>query len=78
MEPATNPETMDAADSIDADGFTLPFRPRLVEVELSPQRLIPPLLRQAARIHALPAPPQSRNDCRDCAALNELLTALSE
>ena len=76
MEPATAPETVDATDLIDADSFSLGFRSRLVEVELNPQRLIPPLLRQAARIHALTEPPQAREGCRDCAALDGLLTAL--
>ena len=77
MEPATDSETVDLAGSIDADGFALGFRPRLIEVELDPQRLIPPLLRQAARIHALPDPPQGADGCRDCAALDGLLDALS-
>ncbi len=76
MEPATGPETVDAADSINADGFALGFRPRLVEVELAPERLIPPLLRQSARIHALTGPPPSREGCKDCAALTGLLDAL--
>ncbi len=76
MEPATDPETVDLAGSTDADGFAIAFRPRLVEVELNPQRLIPPLLRQAARIHALTELPQAREGCRDCAALEGLLSAL--
>ena len=50
--------------------------PDVVEVELNPQRLIPPLLRQAARIHALAEPPQGADGCRDCAALEGLLKAL--
>ncbi len=76
MEPATTPEATDAADLIDADGFVLGFRPRLVEVELNPRRLMPPLLRQAARIHALTEPPRAREGCRDCAALGGVLEAL--
>ncbi len=77
MEPATSPETMDPAGSIGAEGFTLGFRARLVEVELNPQRLIPPLLRRAAKIHALSAPPVSREGCRDCAALEGLVRTLA-
>ena len=76
MEPATGPAAADIADSVDADGFSMGFRPRVVEVELAPGRLIPPLLRHAARIHALAEPPQARKGCRDCAALEGLLTAL--
>ena len=41
-----------------------------------PDRLLPPLLRQSARIHALPAPPDARDGCRDCDALEGLLAAL--
>ena len=76
MEPATDPETVDIAGSVRADGFFLGFRPRIVEVELNPQRLVPPLLRQAACIHALTEPPQGRGGCRDCAALEGLLVTL--
>ena len=76
MEPATDMETVDVAEVLGTDGFSLGFRPRLVEVELDPQRLIPPLLRHAARIHALADAPQGREGCRDCAALEGLLGAL--
>ena len=76
MEPASDSERAEAPEVVDAAGFALSFHPRVVEVELNPQRLIPPLLRQATRIHALPAPPKARDGCRDCAALNGLLAAL--
>ena len=76
MEPATDDDTINSTDPIDAAGFVLGFRPRVVEVDLDPERLIPPLLRQAARIHALPAPPEAGSGCRDCAALDGLLAAL--
>ena len=77
MEPATELDAMNAPDTTYADGFALGFRPRIVEVELDPDRLIPPLLRRAARIHALATAPEGREGCRDCAALDGLLTALS-
>ena len=77
MEPATDDEAIQSPQATDQTGFTLSFRPRLVEVDLDPDRLIPPLLRRAARIHALEAPPDPRNNCRDCAALEGLLAALS-
>ena len=76
MEPATDDETLAAPELIDAKGFALGFRPRVVEVAHEPDRLIPPLLRQAAHIHALPAPPEAGSGCRDCAALDGLLAAL--
>ena len=76
MEPATGDEESSAPELVDAAGFVLGFRPRVVEVELAPERRIPSLLRRAAGIHALPAPPAARDGCRDCAALDGLLAAL--
>jgi hypothetical protein len=76
MEPATGDDTTNSPDAVNGAGFALGFRPRVVEVELAPDRLIPPLLRRAAGIHALPDPPKGRDECRDCAALNGLLGAL--
>ena len=76
MEPDTGDEAIDSAAMLDADGFVLGFRPRVVEVELDPERLIPPLLRRAAGIHAAPRPAEAREGCRDCAALDGLLETL--
>ena len=76
MEPSTDDEATAAPGAIDADGFALSFQPRIVEVDLDPERLIPPLLRKAAGIHALTVPPGPRNNCRDCAALDGLLEAV--
>ena len=76
MEPDTGDDAVQAPDAVHAAGFSMDFRPRVVEVDLDTERLIPPLLRQAARIHALAAPPEPRNNCRDCAALEGLLTTL--
>ena len=76
MEPATDDDACSDPTAVDASGFALGFRPRTVEVDLDPDRLIPPLLRQAFRIHAMPTPPEPRNNCRDCAALDGLLNAL--
>ena len=73
MEPATDDDATGASEMIDASGFVLGFRPRVVEVDLDPDRLITPLMRRAARIHAMPSPPEPRDGCRDCAALQNLL-----
>ena len=77
MEPASDSETADAPEMVDDAGFVLGFRSRVVEVELDPERLIPPLLRQAARTHAMPHPPPPREGCKDCAALDALRDALA-
>ena len=76
MEPATGDDAIASTSPVDSEGIALGFRPRLVEVELDPERLIPPLIRRAARIHEMPKPPEPRDGCRDCAALDGLLRAL--
>ena len=76
MEPATGDDAVAATGPVDAEGFVLGFRPRLVEVDLDPERLIPPLIRRAARIHEASTPPEPRDGCRDCAALEGLLAVL--
>ena len=76
MEPATGDGAIASTSPVDAEGFALGFRPRLVEVDLDPERLIPPLIRRAARIHETPTPPGPRDGCRDCAALEGLLAVL--
>ena len=77
MEPASDSETADIPELVDDAGFVLGFRPRVIEVELAPERLIPPLLRQATRIHAMPEPPPPKEGCKDCAALDALRNALA-
>ena len=76
MEPATGDDAIVSTSRVDAAGFVLGFRPRLVEVEVDPERLIPPLIRRASLVHAAPKPPESRDGCRDCAALDGLLASL--
>ncbi len=76
MEPATGDDAVSAPELVNAAGFTLGFRPRVVEAELGPDRLVPPLLRRAARIHKLAEPPDARDGCRDCAALARLFSEL--
>lgn len=78
MEPATGDEDIQSPEAVNDAGFALSFKPRIVEVDLDPDRHIPPLLRQAARLHALPAPPASRDKCRDCPALDDLLSTLGQ
>lgn len=77
MEPATDSEANDTAGAVNDKGFVLGFRPRVVDVSLEPDRLVPPLLRQAARIHASCVAPEPRNGCRDCAALAGLIAKLA-
>ena len=76
MEPATAKETAEDPALIDSQGFSMGFQARLVPVDLAPETLVPPLLRQAARIYGMAAPPPGRKNCRDCEATRRLREAL--
>ena len=78
MEPDTEEETvLERPELVDEAGFAMGFRARLVEVELAPDRIIPPLLHRAARMWAEPELPPAGQSCRDCAALAGLLSTLA-
>ena len=76
MEPATGEETAQEPRLVNGQGFSMDFNARVVPVDVDPERLVPPLLRQAARIHDMPTPPRGRNNCRDCEAMGRLLAAI--
>ena len=76
MEPATGKETAEDPALVDPQGFSMGFRARVVPVDLAPETVVPPLLRQAARIHGMDAPPPGRKKCRDCEATEQLLGVL--
>ena len=76
MEPASDTESAEAPEATHPEGFSMGFRPRIVGVDLDTERLIPPLLRQVSRIHTQSNPPEPREGCRDCAALEGLLVTL--
>ena len=77
MEPATGEETAQDPKLVHRLGFSMDFHARVVPVDVAPERLVPPLLRQAARIYDMPTPPPGRNNCRDCEAMGRLLAALA-
>ena len=76
MEPATGEKTAQEPKWVHGQGFSMDFHARVVPVDPEPERLIPPLLRQAARIYDMPTPPPGRNNCRDCEAMGRLLAAI--
>ncbi len=76
MEPVTQEEAAREPGLVHEKGFTMDFHARVVPVDLEPERLLPPLLRRAARIYETQSPPSGRKNCKDCAALDRLLEAL--
>jgi CRISPR/Cas system-associated exonuclease Cas4 (RecB family) len=55
-------------------GIRPEFRVKVVDVEINPEEIIPPLLERARKLFDREAPPKGRSGCEDC----ELLASLME
>src|SRR5258706_1453271 len=75
----TEPVTTDEAAVGDAarreDGFAMGFAAKIVPVELD-EAMLAPLFARAAQLHALEAPPASRDGCADCQNLEKIRALL--
>jgi len=60
-------------DSLTDSGFRVPMRATAVEVEMEPEEIIPPLLKQARELFDLEAPPKGRSGCEDCELFASLM-----
>ena len=76
MEPQTEEETALNPKLADEQGFTMGFAAKVVEVDLKPDKLIPPLLRKVRAIAEMDRPPGGTPGCKDCEALDGLIDAL--
>lgn len=76
MEPQTEEETALDPALADGQGFIMGFAAKVVEVDLKPEKLIPPLLRKVKAIAELDKPPDGTSDCKDCEALDGLIGTL--
>lgn len=76
MEPVTDEATAADPRQVDGQGFTMGFKAKVVDVKLDPDGLIPPLLRKAKEVSLLETPPLGLPGCKDCDAVDGLITAL--
>ena len=76
MEPVTDEGTAADPHLVDDQGFSLGFKAKVVDVDLKPDSLIPPLLRKAKEISLLESPPLGLPECKDCDAVDGLISAL--
>ena len=76
MEPLTDEQTAGNPHLVDDEGFSMGFKANVVEVDVRPNELIPPLLRKVTEISEMDRPPKGLPDCRDCDALDALTAAL--
>jgi PD-(D/E)XK nuclease superfamily len=72
-EPVADDAAVADENHVTEDGFTLGFSTKILPVETKPS-LIPELLRVARGILDSPNPPEGASRCKDCAALERLLT----
>ena len=78
MEPIADEETAADPALVDARGFSMGFGATVVDVELKPEALIPPLLEKVRQVAETESPPEERADCKDCQALGGLMGALGQ
>ena len=77
MEPQTDEGTANDPGLIDARGFSMGFAATIVDVDLEPEKLIPPLLLRVQSVADMDRPPIRSPECKDCGALDSLISALS-
>ncbi|NPV55868.1 MAG: hypothetical protein HPY76_04220 [Anaerolineae bacterium] len=74
-EPQTDAAAISLDDVLQADGFWMGFAPHLVDIPLRTEN-IESLLWKARSIYDLPTPPEKREGCEDCAALDNIFELL--
>ena len=77
MEPLTQESIADKPEMVDELGFSMGFKATIVPVHRRPDGMIPPLLDSAKAMDELQEPPAGRQGCRDCRAVEDLVSALN-
>jgi PD-(D/E)XK nuclease superfamily len=75
-EPLTNIGVDDLSDLVDDDSVAMRFAPKVIPVGID-QTMIPPLLKRAREIYDLVEPPPTRDGCKDCRLLQNLLNLVT-
>ena len=76
MEPLTDEETTQDPRLVDDRGFSMGFEATIVDVDLSPERLIPPLLHRVRDVADMERAPLGLPGCKDCQAIDSLMDSL--
>ena len=76
MEPVTGEEAAVDPKLVDGKGFIMGFEATVVEVDLKPEELIPPLLRKVREMSDMERPPAGSPGCKDCEAMDGLINTL--
>ena len=76
MEPIADAETAQDPLLVDHRGFSMGFEATIVDVALRPEKLIPPLLRRVRDVAGMERPPVGSPGCKDCQAMDSLMSIL--
>jgi hypothetical protein len=71
-EPQTN-AAVDIDQALLDEGFAMPFKAYLHELELKPEEMVIPLLKKVRAIADLTEPPTGNANCQDCHKLKDLI-----
>lgn len=75
-EPQTDVTETNVDVALLDDGFNMPFSAHLLPVELNPEGMILPLLKEVRKLADMKVPPDGRSGCKDCPKLNDILQLL--
>ncbi|MCP4611706.1 MAG: PD-(D/E)XK nuclease family protein [Planctomycetes bacterium] len=75
-EPQTN-AAVDIDQALLNDGFAMPFKAYLHELQLKPKEIVYPLLKRARQIADLSRPPKGNTSCQDCQKLEDLIRVVA-
>ena len=67
------PVERDIGGFIRQDGFVMPFQAHLKRLELNPEGVVNPLLKQVRKIWDMKQVPAAKEGCRDCQLLGEMM-----
>jgi hypothetical protein len=60
------------------DGFKMPYNSHCLELDLDPEKIVKPLLKEVRRIGNMDEAPASREGCSDCLKLEEVVNNLKQ
>ena len=75
-EPQTDINTDDLDTVLLDEGFQMPFKAYLMELELDPEKTVYPLLKKVRELGNMKVAPKGKKGCGDCGKLGELMGLL--
>lgn len=72
-EPQTELTGSNIDDALLEDGFNMPFSAHLLPLELNPEGIVLPLLKEVRKLANMKNPPDGIDGCEDCQKLKEIV-----